>query len=454
MNQVKKQVRKQLIELSIPIYIELILQLFVGNVDQVMVGWFNVDGVGAIGNVNQIVSLVLVTFSISSSASVILISKYLGERDAKQVKETYFTSIVISLILGASVSFILFVFGDIILTAMNIRGEMYAQATSYMKIISVGLVFQSLYQTVLSFLRSQRMMKQTMTVSIIMNAINVLGNYFFIFGAASLPALGVFGAGLASTLSRMLGLIIISIIFIKKVLPNYKEIEGRFFSRIQLKKVLKLGIPTAGESISYGISQVCIQFICNGFATYMINARVYLNMLASFSFICAEAISGAAQVIISHQIGRRAYREVKLSVKISVLISIFCAGGIAIVMFLFTEPIFRIFTTDIEMIQVAKMITGIEILRSLGRAVNVNMCRILPVCNDIMYPVGVSTVFAWIIGVGGCYLFGNTLGLQIIGLWIAMALDEVLRAIIFTSRFYNKKWQMKHLRSEKELSHE
>ncbi len=441
MKQVKEQVKGQLIGLSFPIYVELILQLFVGNVDQVMVGWFNIDGVGAIGNVNQIVSLVLVTFSISSSASVILISKYLGEGNRKQVKETYCTSILISLVLGASVSLFLFIFGDEILRALNLKGDMYEQSTGYMRIISIGLVFQSLYQTVLSFLRSQKMMKMTMVVSIIMNTINVLGNYFLIFGFGAVPAFGVVGAGLASTIARFLGLIIISVIFIKKVLPSYKNEEGVMFSRLQLKKVLKIGVPTAGESISYGISQVCIQFICNGFAAYMINARVYLNMLASFSFICAEAVSGAAQVIISHQMGQGEYREVKASVKTSVLLSVFSAGGIAILMFLFTEPIFKVFTSDTEVIQIARVVTGIEIIRSLGRAVNVNMCRILPVCNDILYPVGISTVFAWVIGVGGCYLFGNTLGMQIIGLWIAMALDEVLRAIIFTCRFYNAKWQ-------------
>ncbi len=443
MKQVKENIKKQLIGLSIPIYIELILQLFVGNVDQVMVGWFNQDGVGAIGNVNQIVSLVLVTFSISSSASVILISKYLGEGDKKQVKETYFTSVLIGLVLGVSVSLLLFIFGDEILRMMNLKGSMYTQAVSYMRVISIGLVFQSLYQTILSFLRSQKMMKETMVVSIIVNIINVIGNYCFIFGAFSLPSMGVLGAGVASTLSRIIGLLIIATIFIKKVFPTYQVVEGRYFSKIQLKKVLSLGVPTAGESISYGFSQVCIQFICNGFATYMINARVYLNMLASFSFICAESVSGAAQVIISHQMGGKSYREVKESVKISMFLSTVFAVGIATLIFLFTEQIFTIFTDDKDVIEVAKIVTGIEIVRSLGRAINVNLCRILPVCNDILYPVGVSTVFAWIIGVGGCYLLGNTLGLQIVGLWVAMALDEVIRAIIFTCRFYNEKWQKK-----------
>ena len=94
----------QILALTWPIFIELLLQLMVGNADQMMVGWHDPNGVGAIGNANQITNLLLLVFSVVCTASMILISQYIGAKDTRKVKQIYAVSLAANLVFGLVVS--------------------------------------------------------------------------------------------------------------------------------------------------------------------------------------------------------------------------------------------------------------------------------------------------------------------------------------------------------------
>ena len=76
---------------------------------------------------------------------------------------------------------------------------------------------------------------------------------------------------------------------------------------------------------------------------------------------------------------------------------------------------------------------------------NMTMCRVLQACGDIRYPILLCVIFAWVMGVGGSWLFGVRFGLGLPGLWIAMALDECIRAVLFLWRWWSGAWQSKHV---------
>ena len=82
MNGTPKMIQPSyLLKLTWPVFVELILQMLVGNMDQFMVGQYSQLSVGAIGNANQILNVLIITFSVISTAAMILISQYLGAND-------------------------------------------------------------------------------------------------------------------------------------------------------------------------------------------------------------------------------------------------------------------------------------------------------------------------------------------------------------------------------------
>lgn len=436
-----------ILSLTWPIFIELLLQLLVGNADQIMVGWYDPNGVGAIGNANQITNLLLIVFSVICTASTILISQYLGAEDTRRVNETYTVSLVVNGVFGLAIGGLLIALCGPIFHLIKVPDEIFAEACLYIRIIGGGMVFQSIYLTFTAFFRSSQMMKETMLISVLMNLLNIGGNALLINGAFGLPALGIAGAALSSDISRILGVAVIAFLFRKKFGPVITLSHLRPFPADQLRRLLRIGLPTGGEAVSYNLSQICIQSICNRFALFVINTRVYANMFAMLTYMFASAIAQAAQVVVARLMGAERIDEVDLRVKNTLAAAITISTLVSIVLFFFSSPLLRLFTDDEAVLALFHTIMLIEIPLEAGRAVNIVMCRILQACGDVRFPITICVISAWLTAVGGGLLLSMFAGLGLAGLWIAMACDECLRAALFLWRWHSRAWCRKRLLS-------
>lgn len=165
-----------ILKLSWPIFVELLLQMLVGNADQIMVGWRDPNGVGAIGNANQITNLLLLVFSVVCTAAMILISQYIGAKDTKRVNQTYTVALLMNLVFGLLVSAVLVLGCGPIFRLMGVHALIFEETCLYMRLIGLGMMFQAVYLTFTAFFRSSQMMKETMVISVVMNCLNIGGN--------------------------------------------------------------------------------------------------------------------------------------------------------------------------------------------------------------------------------------------------------------------------------------
>ncbi len=428
-----------------PIFIELLLQMLVGNADQIMVGWRDPAGVGAIGNANQVTNLVLLVFSVICTASTILISQYIGAEDTKRSSRTYTVALVTNIGFGVLVSGVLILFCPGVFRLMGVHADIFEKTCLYMRVIGAGMVFQAVYLTFVAFFRSSQLMKETMVISVLMNCLNIGGNAVLINGLGPVPALGVVGAALSSDLSRMVGTVVIAVLFRRRFGPVISVKYLRPFPMEQFKRLLAIGLPTGGESLSYNLSQICIQTTCNRFAQYVVNTRVYANMFANVTYMFGAALSQAAQVVAARLMGAGDVSGTRQSVKRALLGSLSVSLTVSVLLFLLARPIYSIFTGDQDILALAPVIMLIEIPLEAGRAVNMVMCRVLQACGDIKYPIVLCIIFAWAMGVGGGWLFAVHFGMGLPGLWAAMACDECIRAILFLLRWRSGAWERKHL---------
>jgi len=436
---------RALCKLSWPIFIELLLQIIVGNADQLMVGLHDPDGVGAIGNANQISNMLILVFAVVCTAATILVSHALGAKDTKAVNQTYAVSLVMNLALGAAVSLLLLFASPLIFTAMGVHAVIFARTCLYMRIIAVGMVFQALYATFSAFFRANQMMKETMAVSVVMNCVNIGGNYLLINGAGPLPALGVAGAAISSDVSRLLGLVLLAALFRRRFGPVLRLSLLRPFPWRRLKDLLAIGVPSAGEQASYNGSQICVQATCNQLATYVVNTRVYVGMFATISYILGSALSQAGQVLVARLMGAGDIPGTEKTVNRILAGALVTAAVLSTAVWAVARPLFSLVTADARVLDLAQAVMAVEIPLELGRAVNMVMSRMLQSCGDIKFPVTICIVSAWVTGVGGGVLFGLVLGWGLMGIWTAMALDECVRAVLFLLRWKSGVWKTKQV---------
>lgn len=171
-----------------------------GAVDTFMLSRHSDASVAAVGFTNQIIAFVFIVFEVINLGTSVLCSQYLGARMRDRMETVVGVSIVVNLISGLLISTALYLFATPILDGLGLDGEMLTEGVSYMEIVGAFAFFQALQLTFGAVLRSNDKAIYPMLVVLVVNCINILGNYALIFGELGAPALGVKGAAISLSL--------------------------------------------------------------------------------------------------------------------------------------------------------------------------------------------------------------------------------------------------------------
>lgn len=431
-----------LARMSWPVFIELLLQLLVGNMDQVQLSHFNGTAVAAVGNANTVITVVQLTFTVVSMAATILVTQYRGAGRLEIVNQIYTLSVCVNGLLAAVLALLLLGLTGPLLSLMQVPAELVPEAGAYLRITAVALPFQALMLTFSAFLRAGAHMKIIMWITGLVNLCNIGGNAVLINGLGPFPRLGAAGAALSSSIFRVLGMALMAVAFFRVVQgARISPAELRPMPWHLLRRLLAIGLPAGGESLSYNLSQAsCLVFV-NLMGTYVVTTRMYASMFANCIYMLVMAVAQAGQVLVGYLVGARdldgahkcTLRVLKLSCPVTV--------GLAAVMALASGALFGLFSTDPRIIALGRQVLAVEVLLEVGRSVNIVMVRHLQAAGDVRFPVVLGIVCQWTIGVGLGWLLGVHLGLGLVGLWLAFAADENTRAVLLLARWMRGKWR-------------
>ena len=440
---------RTLLKLTIPIFLELILQVLLGNVDKVMVR--NDASANAINQANSILDMLTMSISVLAAGSLILINQYKGAQDKTSEKKIYSLAFFFNLLLGVVLGLFLLIFANPILTIMNVSPEFFDEAAIYLRINGGFLFLQSIILTLSTFLRSNAYGVEGFIVSGAFNVLNVCMNALFLY-IFKLP--GVTAVAIATVISRVIGCIALFIMIAK--LPKIKLSLKESFNTInELKKLLKISIPSAGESFSYSLSQIVILTIINIIGLKLSKAaptaKTYVNIMVQFTFIFTSSVTQAMQIMLGRYLGARNTEAADKLIRKTLVLSIVSSIGIALIQALLAKPIYSLFTKDQEVINLCIQIMWIEIALEIGRAINITLVRAFQTSGDVFFPTLLAIIFCWGVAVLGSYLLGVIFNLGIIGVWIAMTIDELARGAIFLIRFKKGGWKKRNLISNLNL---
>lgn len=432
---------KRMAVMSIPIFIELFLQLLVGNVDQIMISRYSQNAVAAIGNGNQIMSILIIFMNVVGSGTTIVLARYLGANNKKKQAETCTVSIAMITIVGFIASFILVVFHMPIFRLMNVPEEILSDASKYMAIIGACVIVQAVYIGFGAILRSYSMNSTITVISFTMNILNVVGNAILIYGLFGFPSLGIVGVAISTNISKCVGLIIMLAVFKKKLEIKLSLKHLRPLPTDTIGKILAVAIPSGAEGISYNLSQMVVLGVVNTFGTYVVNTKVYVGMAANVSYIYSVAIAQALQVVIGYIVGAGRKDLVAKKVWSVQLVATVISVGLSIVLYFNSSAFVGLFTDDERVLALAHQVLMVEIILELGRSINIVMVKALIATGDVKFPVVCGIICQWLAAALFSYILGSVFGLGLVGVWIALAMDECIRGFIYVIRFKMEKWK-------------
>jgi putative efflux protein, MATE family len=441
--QEPRSVRKNLARLAVPIFIETLLIMMLGAVDTVMLSQYSDTSVAAVGVVNQLIMFAFLIFEVINIGTSVLCSQYLGARMHKNMVQVVGVSLILNLVFGLFVSAILHYGATSLLSMMGLRPELMEYGVSYMKIVGAFAFFQAISLTISASLRSANKAVYPMMVTVVVNILNIIGNYSLIFGKFGMPALGVEGAAISTAFARGVSMVILFVILFRKHIPRFPLSYFCPFPFVELKNLLKIGVPSAGENMSYSFSQVVLTYFINMLGNEALATRTYVVNIVMFVYLFAIAMAQGGAICIGHLVGERKIHAAYLLGKYVMRISILVSLVLSCIWALMGHTLFSWLTDNPEIIRLGTIILFIDVILEVGRAINIYATNALRATGDVNYPFYVGFVVQWSVAVGCGFLFGIHWGWGLVGMWCAFVLDENLRGIIFVQRWNSLKWTKK-----------
>lgn len=437
--------KRQLRVLTVPVFIEMALVMMLGAVDTVMLSRYSDNSVAAVGLDNQLMSLVFLVYQFFAMGAAIICAQYIGAGFQKRLVQVVGMALVVNLLLGLTVSALLFVFAEQLLHLMGVRPELMGDALVYLRLTGALSFFQALSLTFSASLRSAGKVTYPMIVTGIVNVVNIIGNYALIFGRLGCPQMGVEGAAIATAASRAVATVLLAVIHFRKHIPRFPL---RYFIPVpwlELRNLLFIGIPAMSENISYNLSQVVVTYFINQISNEALATRTYCANIIMFVYLFCLSITQGGDILVGHLVGQRhhqaAYVLGNYFFRWSMIITLTGSATLAI----FGRDILTAFTDNQEIIAMGVWVFVIDWFLEIGRTSNIFATSTLRATGDAYYPLMIAIIFNWTIAVGLSYVVGIPLGYGLIGMWVAFALDENIRGVILMRRWRSGKWRSKGL---------
>ena len=382
-------------------------------------------------------------FTIINAGTSVLCAQYLGAGREEKFIRVGIVALALNLVVGIAVSLTLFLGADSILTLMGLRPELMTYGRPYMQIVG-GMAFtQAISTTVSTILRSAKMPVPPMMVVGVVNVLNIMGNYILIFGKFGMPEMGAEGAAISTSISRVVAMVLLVVILRWRLFTYVPQKLFAHFPTHELRNLLKIGMPSAGENISYNLQQLTLLYFINMLGNDELTARTYIVNVVMFVYMYAICIAQASSIMVGHltglgktqaayQVGRFSWHRGAL---VTLSFSVLCA---------LCGPFIADCLTDNPTI--AKLVCTcfwVDVLLEVGKCVNIWATNTLRATGDILYPFYLGLVVQWAVGVLFGYLLGITLGFGLVGMWFAFVLDENIRGILFVRRWNAFKWANK-----------
>ena len=421
--------------------IEQLLAVFVGMADSIMVANVGEAAVSGVSLVDNIMILIINIFAALATGGAVVAGQYIGRKDEKSACKAA-TQLVWFVSLSAVAIMILVYFGkDIILNQVfgHITAEVKGHADIYLLIVTASIPFIALYNGGAAIFRAMGNSQVSMRVSLLMNAINVTGNAILVFGLR----IGTAGVAIPTLISRMVAAIVITVLLCNqtRILHIERTLKIRFDGRM-IRKILAIGVPNGLENSMFQLGKILVLSLVSTFGTYAIAANAVSNAIALFQILPGMAISLAITTVISQCVGANDYEQVHYYLKkLLAIIYVAMVGTVALI-FLALPLILKAYNLSD---QTAAAATNIIHFHGISAMIIWPLSFALPAAyraaGDAKACMYTSIVSMWIFRIGFSYLVGKYMGLGVFGVWVAMVIDWVVRAICFIIRYFNGKWK-------------
>ena len=432
-----------------PLIIDQILAVTMGAADTIMVnklGEYAVSGVNIIDNINN---LFIIGITALCTGGAVVVSQYIGRGEPGKSRDASKQLLYITTLLSLFIMLVAIILRRPMITLFygKIEQDVFDSAVVYFLITALSYPFLAVYNANAALFRAAGNSKVPMWIAMLANVINIGGNAFLIYTMN----LGVAGAALSTLLCRITAAIITTVLLNRKT-DSPVSLSQMTKVRLQMpliRSILNIAVPSGLETSMFQIGRLLTQRIFPVFGTGVMAANAIASVFNSFSFMPGMAFSMAIITIVGQCIGAGDYEEAKKQTRKIIKYTYITLITIGILIYVFMYPLLGLFSLSPASQKMAIIFLRIHcVTMAFVWPISFALPNALKAAGDARWVMISATASMWIVRVSASYLFTFTFGLGPVGVWIAMAVDFVIRGIANTLRWRGGKWQEKKVISE------
>lgn len=432
-NLTEGNIFKKLVILALPIMGTSLIQMAYNLTDMIWVGVLGSRAVTAIGTAGFYTWLAFAFIIIPKIGAEVGVAQSVGRKDIFEIKSYIRHSIQMNVVLAVMYGTAMMVFRNQLIGFFNISGDdIVSMATSYLLIVSMGMIFFFLPPVLTSIFNGHGDSRTPFLINTIGLTVNIILDPLLILGIGPLPQMGVAGAAVATIFAQF----VVTMVFIWVIIKKTDFFVGiNFLQRPDWKhiqKIVKLGMPVALQSGIFTMIAMIIARILSRWGSTPIAVQSVGAQIESISWMTAGGFQTALSAFVGQNYGAKKWDRIYKGY--------FTAVGIIAVMGIITSclliffpgPIFSIFIREPKVIQ-----EGIIYLRILGVS-QLFMCIEITTAGAFnglgkTVPPSIVGILVNVMRIPGALLLSISLGLA--GVWWSISLSSILKGLILTSWF-------------------
>lgn len=428
--------------LAWPTFAESLLGTMTQIIDTAMVGRLGPVAVASTGIGMQPLFLAQGIFMGISIATNAIVARYVGAKEGENARIITGQSLTISTLLALIIFLpLLFICRDIVIF-MGARDEVIKYGTIYLSWIIPGLIFMTATMGIVGALRGAGDTKTPMYINVLVNIINVFGNYVLIYGKLGFPMLGVEGAAIATTFSRLIGAILLVLVIFNK--KSAMSTDLKHCLRLNKEFILKLfniAYPASLERIVLSVALLFYTRIVALLGTIPYAAHSIAMNAESLSFMPGLAFATAATTLVGQSLGAQNPDRAEVATYTCLRLGIYFMGGMGILFFSVPELFMRIYTNSVDVINYGSLALRVVAFSQIPMAISFIISGALRGAGDTRTVLYATAVAVWCVRLPLAHLFVNTFGMGFFGAWLVMIFDWLFRVAWMLVRFKNGGWK-------------
>lgn len=422
---IKKEIARTLIVLSIPTILEEILSTLFQYVDTAMVGHLGEAATASVSVTTTITWLVNSIPHAISIAILAMVAKAFGAKDENRIKKISMQALMLAVVCGIITGGISLICSPYIPIWMGADKSIIHDASEYFFIISIPMIFRTASIILGAAIRATKNTKTPMLISLFSNILNIIMNTLLIY----ILDMGVAGAAIASATSYVFSGTLMFIVYRRNKYLNWKFKEFTIDGHC-MEECAKIGIPVLASSLTSCLGYVVFAGMVSGMGTTIFAAHSLAVTAETIFYIPGYGLRTATSTLVGISLGENDGEKFRLVSKMSIIFTVGMMVVSGVVLYFVAYPLMCLLTSSRPAAEL-----GAEMLKMVS--FSEPFFGIMIVMEGIFYGLGrtkyaffVETFSMWGIRIFFTFICVKIFALDLRAVWYCMIADNVVKAVL------------------------